>query len=81
MVLTEFNKELHENNIRAEEREEGRAEGRAEGIAEGIVEGIVEGQKITLCQNIHSIMEKMNISFDAACDLLNVPVDSRNEYR
>ena len=69
MVLTEFNKELHENNIRAEEREEGR------------VEGIVEGQKITLCQNIHSIMEKMNISFDAACDLLNVPVDSRNEYR
>ena len=77
MVLTEFNKELHENNIRAEEREEGRAEGREEGRAEGIV----EGQKITLCQNIHSIMEKMNISFDAACDLLNVPVDSRNEYR
>lgn len=73
MVLTEFNKELHENNIRAEEREEGRAE--------GIAEGIAEGQKITLCQNIHSIMEKMNISFDAACDLLNVPVDSRNEYR
>ena len=61
MVLTEFNKELHENNIRAEEREEGR--------------------KITLCQNIHSIMENMNISFDAACDLLNVPTDSRDEYR
>ncbi len=69
MVLIEFNKELHEINIRAEERQEGRAE------------GIAEGQKITLCQNIHSIMEKMNISFDAACDLLNVTMDSRNEYR
>ena len=32
MVLTEFNKELHESNIRAEERAEGRLETRQEDI-------------------------------------------------
>lgn len=44
-MLTTFNKELYEKNLRERAIAEGLAEGRAEGLAEGLAEGRAEGRK------------------------------------
>jgi len=43
LVLTEFNKELHEKYLKEDARAEGLAEGRAEGREKGLAEGLEEG--------------------------------------
>ena len=64
MVLTEFNKELHENNIRAEEREEGREEGTIK----------------TRVEDIKKIMRSLNVSVNKAMDVLELSDEERIEY-
>ena len=48
LVLTTFNKELHEKYLKEDAREEGYAEGKVEGKAEGRAEGRAEGLIIGL---------------------------------
>ena len=72
MVLTEFNKELHESNIRAEERAEGRAEGREQGREEGTIDTRVE--------DIKKIMKSLNVSLNKAMEILELSAEERAEY-
>lgn len=49
------------------------SEGKSEGITEGIAEGIAKGK----AEGIKAIMENMNLSFEQACDILDIPKADR----
>lgn len=49
----------------------------AKGISEGIAQGISQG----ITQSISAIMRKLNISFEEACDMCDVPKEQYDLYR
>jgi len=63
LVLTTFNKELHEKYLREDAREEGLAEGREQGIAEGRAEGRANGL-VALVKSLSKILPE-NQLFEA----------------
>ena len=74
LILTEFNKELYERDLKEDAREEGLAEGRAEGRAEGFAEGrtevllsLVRKGRLT----VEEAAEEANMGIAAFKELLN----------
>ncbi len=58
--------------------------GREEGIEIGVEKGIGIGRKEervkTKIDSLKAVMEKLKLSFNEACDLLDIPEAEREEY-
>lgn len=71
MFLSEFNQEIHNDNLKAEGREEGRAEGRAEGLAEGLADKL---------KSLAELVNEGHIPYDVALRKANVPEEEFKKY-
>lgn len=68
-MLTTFNKELYEKNLREQAIAEGLAEGRAQGHAEGRAQGRAEGRATLLTDLVQKKLAK-NMSIPAIAEAL-----------
>ena len=64
--------------------EKGIGIGREEGIEIGVEKGVEIGRKEervkTKIDSLKAVMEKLKLSFNEACDLLDIPEAEREEY-